>query len=85
VVVDDPVDVAVHTGTPVCGGIAANVWKLNVAHGDRVAAGDVVAVLEAMKMEVEVRATCSGVVSAVLCKPGELVDPDQPLFTVEAQ
>lgn len=84
-VLDELVDATSHTGTPVCGGLAANVWKLNVAQGDHVSPGDVVAVLEAMKMEVEVRATCSGVVSAVLCKPGELVDPDQPLFTVEAQ
>jgi urea carboxylase len=84
-VVDEPLDASDRSGTPVYGGLAANVWKLNVALGDRVATGDVVAVLEAMKMEVEVRATCSGVVSAVLCKPGELVDPDQPLFTVEAQ
>lgn len=49
------------------------------APGDRVTAGDVLVVLEAMKMELPVRAPRAGTVVAVRCAAGELVQPGVPL------
>ncbi len=67
---------------PVSASLAANVWRLEVAPGDLVRVGDVVAVLEAMKMEVPVTAPRGGRVSSVLCAPGDLVAPGQTLLTL---
>lgn len=58
----------------------ATVAKLHVAAGDAVAAGDVLLVLEAMKMELPVRAGRDGTVRAVHCRVGELVQPGVPLI-----
>ena len=57
----------------------AIVIKVQVAPGDAVKKGDVVVVLEAMKMELPVRALGDGVVSAVRCREGELVQADATL------
>jgi urea carboxylase len=70
-------------GDPVAAHLAANVWRVPVSVGDRVAAGDVIAVLEAMKMEVDVTAPRDGRVARVLCAPGDLVLPGQALVTLD--
>jgi acetyl-CoA carboxylase biotin carboxylase subunit len=57
----------------------ATVIKVQVAVGDTVKKGDVVVVLEAMKMELPLRALGDGVVSAVRCVEGELVQADATL------
>ncbi len=51
----------------------ATVIRINVAPGDAVKKGDTLLVLEAMKMELPVRAPSDGVVESVACRPGELV------------
>lgn len=56
---------------------------LAVAEGDAVAAGQVIAVLEAMKMEFEVRAECSGIVRALTAAPGDALAEGQPLLFLE--
>jgi biotin carboxyl carrier protein len=53
--------------------IVANVWKLVAAPGDQVGAGDVIAVLETMKMEIPVVAPTAGRVSEVRVVQGEIV------------
>lgn len=53
----------------------ATVVKVLVEAGSDVAEGDTVLVLEAMKMELPIRAPRAGVVKAVRCQPGELVQP----------
>ena len=58
----------------------ATVTAVNVAPGDTVKQGDVLIVLEAMKMELPVRAPGDGTVSAVHCQPGDLVQPDVSLI-----
>lgn len=58
----------------------ATVVKLLVSPGSRVRAGDVVVVLEAMKMELPVRATVDGTVTVVRCREGELVQPGADLI-----
>lgn len=51
--------------------------------GDPVAAGDVVCLIEAMKMVNEVKAPVDGVLKAVLVDDGTLVEYDQPLMQIE--
>ncbi len=53
--------------------LAGNIFKVNVRPGDLVAEGDVVIILEAMKMETEVRASSAGTVSKVNVSEGDSV------------
>ncbi|HDZ47020.1 hypothetical protein LCGC14_0154890 [marine sediment metagenome] len=53
--------------------LAGNIFKVNVRPGDKVAEGDVVIILEAMKMETEVRASSAGTVSKVNVSEGDSV------------
>lgn len=62
----------------------ATVAKVLVALGDRVSTGDPVVVLEAMKMELTIRAPRDGVVTAIVCTAGELVSPGRPLVELGA-
>jgi pyruvate carboxylase subunit B len=58
------------------------IVKLPVKAGDNVKLGDVVAVLEAMKMQNDIVTTVAGRVSQVYVKEGEVVSPNQPLLAV---
>ncbi|HEV1991956.1 MAG TPA: pyruvate carboxylase subunit B [Candidatus Dormibacteraeota bacterium] len=58
------------------------IVKLPVKEGDSVKLGDVVAVLEAMKMQNDIVTTVAGRVSHVYVKEGEVVSPNQPLLAV---
>jgi pyruvate carboxylase subunit B len=60
------------------------VIAIKVAAGDPVERGQTLVVVEAMKMELEVKAAAASTVSAVLCTPGESVKKGQPLVTLEA-
>jgi 3-methylcrotonyl-CoA carboxylase alpha subunit len=60
------------------------VVALRVAPGDRVAAGQPVAVVEAMKMQNELTARHGGIVSEVLVKAGDSVSAGQPLARLKA-
>lgn len=60
--------------------LAGNIFKVNVRPGDVVAAGDVVIILEAMKMETEVRASSGGTVSAVKVSEGDSVSVGDALI-----
>jgi urea carboxylase len=60
--------------------IAGNVWQLQVAEGDPVKAGDVLMVLESMKMEIDIHADCDGRVEKILAKKGQGVIAGQPLL-----
>jgi pyruvate carboxylase subunit B len=58
------------------------IVKLPVKAGDEVKLGDVVAVLEAMKMQNDIVTTVAGKVREVYVKEGEVVTPSQPLLAV---
>jgi pyruvate carboxylase subunit B len=58
--------------------------KVNVKVGDNVALGDVVCVLEAMKMQNDIAATRAGTVTEVYVKEGEVVSPRAPLVQIGA-
>ncbi|WP_095158749.1 urea carboxylase [Pseudomonas sp. Irchel 3E13] len=57
--------------------IAGNLWQVQVSAGDRVKAGDVLVVLESMKMEIPVLAPCDGRVAEVRVEPGSPVRAGQ--------
>jgi 3-methylcrotonyl-CoA carboxylase alpha subunit len=57
----------------------ATVMKVLVTPGGVVRKGDTMVVLEAMKMELPIRAPGDGTVLAVNCREGELVQPDATL------
>ena len=62
--------------------LQAQVVSIQVAVGDRVREGDVLLILEAMKMEHELRAKAGGRVVALLCAAGEVVGQAQVLLMV---
>lgn len=64
---------AAPTGEAITAPLAGNIFKVNVREGDSVAEGDVVIILEAMKMETEVRAASAGTVSAIKVGEGDSV------------
>jgi len=61
----------------------ATVLSINVAAGQAVKRNDVVMVLEAMKMELPIRSPRDGVVKAIRCEAGELVQPGATLVELE--
>ena len=58
------------------------ITKIQVSPGDNVAEGDVVLLLEAMKMETEVRSTAAGVVNSVQVKEGDSVRVGEALLVI---
>ncbi|MBF56152.1 sodium-extruding oxaloacetate decarboxylase subunit alpha [Halomonas sp. FeN2] len=66
-------EVSAPTGESIDAPLAGNIFKVNVRPGDKVAEGDVVIILEAMKMETEVRASIAGTVSKVNVSEGDSV------------
>ena len=66
--------VTVSGGTTVSAPMPGNILKVNVTVGQTVKEGDLLVVLEAMKMENEIYAPCSGTVTAVNVSKGQSVD-----------
>ncbi|MFT7108891.1 MAG: oxaloacetate decarboxylase alpha subunit [Psychrobacter glaciei] len=73
---------AVGGGEPVNAPLAGNIWKVLVQAGDQVAEGDVIVILEAMKMETEIRASKAGTVGSVSTKAGDTVVVGDVLLTI---
>ncbi len=69
-------------GEPVPAALAGNVFKVLVAVGDTVRAGQPVLIVEAMKMETEVAAPRDGTVTAVHVKQGDAVAVGEPLLSI---
>lgn len=69
-------------GEPLLAPLAGNIFKVNVAPGEHVQQGDIIIVLEAMKMETEVRAAMSGTVDLVAVKEGDSVAVGDILITI---
>jgi biotin carboxyl carrier protein len=57
----------------------ATVTRIVASVGQRVAAGDVLVLLEAMKMELAIRAPHDGTVARIACEAGDIVQPGVPL------
>ncbi len=66
-------------GTGVRAPLSGTVARIPVSEGQAIEAGDVVVVLEAMKMETEITAPAAGTVGSVLVAPGDAVSGGQLL------
>ncbi|RML34734.1 Urea carboxylase [Pseudomonas syringae pv. atrofaciens] len=64
--------------------IAGNLWQVQVQPGDRVEAGDVLVILESMKMEIPLLAPIAGVVQDVRVQPGSAVRAGQRVVVLSA-
>ena len=69
-------------GTPVTAPMAGNIWKVVATEGQTVAAGDVLFILEAMKMETEVKAAQAGTVRGICVKAGDAVAVGDTVITL---
>ncbi|MGA0960915.1 MAG: sodium-extruding oxaloacetate decarboxylase subunit alpha [Sedimenticolaceae bacterium] len=77
-----PAPAAGGAGQAVPAPLAGNIFKINTAAGQMVKSGDVIMVLEAMKMETEVRAPGDGVVQTINVKEGDVVQVGDTLITL---
>ncbi|MGC7561102.1 sodium-extruding oxaloacetate decarboxylase subunit alpha [Pasteurella sp. PK-2025] len=69
-------------GTPVTAPMSGNIWKVVATEGQNVAEGDVLLILEAMKMETEIRASQAGTVQGIRVKAGDTVAVGDTLMTL---
>ena len=69
-------------GTPVTAPMAGNIWEVVATEGQTVAAGDVLFILEAMKMETEVKAAQAGTVRGICVKAGDAVAVGDTVMTL---
>jgi len=63
--------------------IAGNLWQVRVGTGEIVSAGDVLLIIESMKMEISVCAPCAGRVGEVYVSPGSPVRAGQRVAIIE--
>jgi biotin carboxyl carrier protein len=73
----------VHDEAALASPMPATVVMINVRPGQQVAKGDLLVMLEAMKMELPVKAPRDGRVTVISCRRGELVQPGVPLLELE--
>ena len=72
----------VGAGDPVTAPLAGTIWKVEVTAGQAVKEGDVLLILEAMKMETQIVAEKDGVIASVSVKPGDAVQVGDLLVAV---
>ena len=70
-------------GKVVKASVPGKVVKIMVKEGDEVKEGDTVAILESMKMRMEIKSEYSGKVKEVLVREGEFVEQDQPIVVID--
>jgi len=83
-------DAALDTGeavppgcTPVCAQVTGNVWKIEAAEGASLVQGQVIVVVESMKMEMEICAPVAGRLRELRCQPGRTVQAGQVVAVLE--
>ena len=64
--------------------VTGNVWKVLKSVGDSVAEGEVIMILESMKMEIPVESPAAGTLLQVLVEPEEQVEEDQVVAVIES-
>jgi len=77
-----PATAPVTGGEPITAPLAGNIWKVHATPGQAVQEGDVLLILEAMKMETEVRAHKAGTIGSVTVKEGDAVSVGDALLTL---
>lgn len=69
-------------GEPIGAPLSGNIWKVMVSLNQKINEGDVLVILEAMKMETEIKAARSGVVTEISVKEGDTVKVGQALLSL---
>ena len=63
--------------------VTGNVWKILVEEGSKVTSGDVVMILESMKMEIPVEAPADGLIAELLVQEEDQVEEDQVVAVID--
>ncbi|CAG2144284.1 Methylmalonyl-CoA carboxyltransferase 1.3S subunit [compost metagenome] len=63
--------------------VSGHVSSIAIEAGATISAGDVLMIIESMKMEIPLEAEADGVVKAILVQPGDAVTEGQPVVEVE--
>jgi acetyl-CoA carboxylase biotin carboxyl carrier protein len=63
--------------------VSGSVWKIEVALGQKVADGDILVLIESMKMEIPVVAEAAGTVASILIAEGEAITEGQSVVVLE--
>jgi len=69
-------------GTEVGASVNGNVWKILVDVGQKVEKGQVIAILEAMKMEIDIESPVAGTINAIPVKPNDAVEEGQTIAVI---
>ena len=77
-----PAGAALAAGEVVKSPMPGNILKINISNGQKVNEGDVLLILEAMKMENEVVATKAGTVAQIVVAKGAVVETGAPLVVI---
>jgi pyruvate carboxylase subunit B len=77
-----PAAASAGAGTEVPATVNGNVWKILVKVGDKVEQGQVIAILEAMKMEIDIEASATGTVQSIAVAPNDAVEEGQTLAVI---
>ena len=80
-----PVNQSTGHGEPIEAPIQGTLLSIDVAQGDSVKKGQILAILEAMKLENEIVSPFEGVVSSISAKEGQVVDSGDLLMTIETK
>ena len=63
--------------------VTGNVWKIAVEEGSKVTSGDVVMILESMKMEIPVEAPADGTITELLVQEEDQIEEDQVVAMID--
>ena len=74
---------AAGAGEKISAPMPGNIMRVDVKEGDSIKKGDVIVILEAMKMENEIMAPCDGTVTSVVVKKGDTVDTGALIATIQ--
>ncbi len=71
-------------GTIIEAPLGGNIFRTIASEGDSVEADATILILEAMKMETEIKAPSAGIIARIFVKPGDTVKPGTPLFEIQS-
>ena len=77
-----PAPAAAGSGEKVCAPMPGTILDVKVNNGDSVTKGQVIMILEAMKMENDIVASCDGTITSLLAKKGDQVNSGDALATI---